>query len=75
MSGRSTSLNPATLRQIISHLDESIRLMEGGDRHTMTEIQIKSMLVVLRRQLHEYLAEQIDGTNGDHRHSTSPIRP
>jgi hypothetical protein len=57
MTDQFTSLPVAALKGIIAHLDESISLMDRHDgRLTLSEIQVKSMLTAVRRQLQEHLA-------------------
>lgn len=56
MTDQFTTLTPAGMRQIIENLDASIAVL---DRHrgkmTAQQIQIKSMLTTVRRQLEEQL--------------------
>jgi len=58
MTDQFTSLTPAAIRDIISHLDESIAVFgKYKGRMTASEIQVKSMLAALRRQLLEELGK------------------
>ena len=67
MTDRAASLNPAALREIIGHLDDSLKVMDSSDRHTLGEIKIKSMITALRRQLLEYLVQRINDDLRDQR--------
>jgi hypothetical protein len=60
MTDRASSLKPASLREIIDHLDDCLRIIARTDRHTISEIKIKSMLSALRRQMLEYLTQRIN---------------
>jgi hypothetical protein len=56
MTDQFTSLTPAAIRDIVVHLDESIAVFDKyKGRMTASEIQVKSMLAALRRQLLEQL--------------------
>ncbi len=59
MTDQFTSLTPAAIREIIAHIDESIAVFSKyTGRLTASEIQVKSMLTALRRQLLEQLDRQ-----------------
>ena len=56
MTDQFTSLTPAAIKDIVVHLDESIAVFDKyKGRMTATEIQVKSMLAALRRQMLEQL--------------------
>jgi hypothetical protein len=56
MTDQFTSLTPAAIKDIIVHLEESIAVFDKyKGRMTASEIQVKSMLAALRRQLLEQL--------------------
>jgi hypothetical protein len=56
MTDQFTSLTPAAIKDIIVHLEESIAVFDKyKGRMTASEIQVKSMLSALRRQLLEQL--------------------
>lgn len=56
MTDQFTSLTPAAIKDIIAHLEESIAVFDKyKGRMTASEIQVKSMLSALRRQLLEQL--------------------
>ncbi len=56
MTDQFASLSPTAIKDIIVHLDESIAVFEKyKGRLTASEIQVKSMLAALRRQLLEQL--------------------
>lgn len=64
MTDQFTSLPLTTIKDIISHIDESILLIEKHKqkgRITAAEIQIKSMLSAVRRQLVEHVNEREKG--------------
>lgn len=62
MTDQFTSLSPAAIKDIIAHLDESLAVFDKyKGRMTASEIQVKSMLAALRRQLLEQLAEKKKG--------------
>lgn len=61
MTDHFTSLSLAALKDIIAHVEESIALIEKHkDRRRLTasEIQIKSMLSAVRRQLQEHISDR-----------------
>ncbi|HWA25807.1 MAG TPA: hypothetical protein VG734_09110 [Lacunisphaera sp.] len=63
MTDQFTSLPVAALKDIVTHLDESIQLMENHKgRMSASEIQVKSMLSAVRRQLQEHIAAK-EGKN------------
>jgi hypothetical protein len=56
MTDQFTSLPLDALKDIVAHLDESISLMnKHNGRISATEIQVKSMLTAVRRQLQEHI--------------------
>ncbi len=56
MTDQFASLPLTALKDIIVHIDESISLMDGHKgRLTAQEIQAKSMLAAVRRQLLEHI--------------------
>jgi hypothetical protein len=56
MTDQFTSLPATALRDIVVHLEESISLMDKHKgRLTASEIQVKSMLAAMRRQLLEHI--------------------
>lgn len=58
MTDQFASLSPTALKEIIAHLDDSIVLFDKlKGRMTASEIQAKSMLAAVRRQLMEQLSE------------------
>ena len=59
MTDQFTSLTPTAIKEIIVHLDESIAVFDKyKGRMTASELQVKSMLTALRRQLAEQLTRQ-----------------
>jgi hypothetical protein len=59
MTDQFTSLTPAAIKEIITHIDESVAVFEKyKGRMSAPEIQVKSMLMAMRRQLIEQLAKQ-----------------
>lgn len=59
MTDQFTSLPLTALKDIIAHIDESIALIEKHKgRVTASEIQVKSMLSAVRRQLLEHVRER-----------------
>jgi len=59
MTDQFTSLTPAAIKDIVGHLDESIAVFDKyKGRMTASEIQVKSMLSALRRQLIEQLEKK-----------------
>jgi hypothetical protein len=59
MTDQFTSLPATALRDIVVHLEESISLMESHKgRLTASEIQVKSMLSAVRRQLLEHIRQK-----------------
>jgi hypothetical protein len=63
MTDQFTALSPVALRDIIAKIDESLAIFElHTDRLHATELQTKSMLVVLRARLVERLENHPDGT-------------
>ena len=59
MTDQFTSLPTAALKDIIVHIDESISLIEKHKgRITVSDIQVKSMLAAVRRQLLEHMRER-----------------
>lgn len=56
MTDQFTSLTPAAIKEIITHIDESVAVFaKYKGRMTASEIQVKSMLMALKRQLLEQL--------------------
>jgi hypothetical protein len=56
MTDQFTSLPLPALKDIVVHIDESILLMNSHNgRLTASEIQVKSMLAAVRRQLLEHI--------------------
>jgi len=65
MTDQFTSLPLAALKDIVGHLEESISLMDNyKDRGRMTasELQVKSMLSAVRRQLLEHIRAREEET-------------
>lgn len=59
MTDQFTSLSLTALKEIIAHIDESIALIDmNKGRRTASEIQVKSMLSAVRRQLLEHVNER-----------------
>ena len=59
MTDQFNSLTPAAIKEIIEHIEESISVFEKyKGRMTASELQVKSMLSALRRQLLEQLDQQ-----------------
>jgi hypothetical protein len=59
MTDQFTSLTPAAIKEIITHIDESIAVFEKyKGRISAPELQVKSMLMAMRRQLIEQLGRQ-----------------
>jgi hypothetical protein len=64
MTDQFNSLTPTAIREIIEHLDESIAVFaKYKGRMTASELQVKSMLSALRRQLLEQLEQQRNNEN------------
>lgn len=56
MTDQFTSLTPAAIREIMAHLDDSIEVFDKySGRLSAAELQVKSMLSAMRRQLFEQL--------------------
>jgi hypothetical protein len=59
MTDQFTSLTPAAIKEIIAHIDESVAVFEKyKGRMSAPELQVKSMLMAMRRQLIEQLSRQ-----------------
>lgn len=59
MTDQFTSLTPTAIKEIITHIDESIGVFEKyKGRMSAPELQVKSMLMAMRRQMIEQLARQ-----------------
>jgi hypothetical protein len=59
MTDQFTSLTPAAIKEIITHIDESVAVFEKyRGRMSAPELQVKSMLMAMRRQLIEQLGRQ-----------------
>jgi hypothetical protein len=59
MTDQFNSLTPAAIKEIIEHIEESIAVFaKYKGRMTASELQVKSMLSALRRQLLEQLDQQ-----------------
>lgn len=59
MTDQFTSLTPAAIKEIITHIDESVAVFgKYKGRLSAPELQVKSMLMAMRRQLIEQLARQ-----------------
>jgi hypothetical protein len=59
MTDQFTSLPLAALKDIVAHVEESISLIEKHKgRITASDIQVKSMLSAVRRQLVEHMKER-----------------
>ena len=59
MTDQFTSLTRAAIKEIITHIDESIAVFEKyKGRISAAELQVKSMLMATRRQLIEQLDRQ-----------------
>lgn len=59
MTDQFTSLTPAAIKEIIAHIDESVAVFEKyKGRISAPELQVKSMLMAMRRQLIEQLGRQ-----------------
>lgn len=66
MTDQITSLTPGVIKDIVTHLDESILLLDKySGRLTASEIQVKSMLSALRQQLLEHLHHRRKGDSHD----------
>ena len=62
MTDQFTSLTPAAIKEIISHIDQSVAVFEKyKGRISAPELQVKSMLMAMRRQLIEQLGRQEQG--------------
>jgi hypothetical protein len=62
MTDQFTSLTPTAIKEIISHIDQSIAVFEKyKGRISAPELQVKSMLMAMRRQLIEQLGRQDHG--------------
>jgi hypothetical protein len=62
MTDQFTSLTPTAIREIIAHIDESVAVFEKyKGRLSVPELQVKSMLMAMRRQLLEQLDKQGKG--------------
>lgn len=61
MTDQYTSLTSEAIKEIIAHIDKSLAVFEKyKGRMSVTEVQVKSMLITLRRQMIEQLHRQID---------------
>lgn len=61
MTDQFTSLNPAALRDIVGHLDESLAVLaRQPERLSAADLQIKKMLIALRARLVEKLENYPD---------------
>ena len=59
MTDQFTSLTPLAIREIVTHIDESIAVFDKyKGRMTASELQVKSMLTALRSQLLDQLQRQ-----------------
>jgi hypothetical protein len=59
MTDQFTSLTPAAIKEIITHIDESVAVFDKyKGRLSAPELQVKSMLMAMRRQLLEQLSRQ-----------------
>jgi hypothetical protein len=62
MTDRSSSLTPAAMRQILSHIDEAIRLLDRAARRpTPQQLQTRSILKSVRTEV----AGQLRSANGE----------
>ena len=62
MTDQFTSLTPTAIKEIIGHIDESVAVFEKyKGRMSAPELQVKSMLMAMRRQLIEQLNRQNEG--------------
>lgn len=60
MTDQFTSLTPAAIKEIITHIDESVAVFDKyRGRLSVPELQVKSMLMAMRRQLIEQLSRQV----------------
>lgn len=63
MTDQFTSLPVPALKDIIAHVDESISLIaKQKGRLTASDIQVKSMLSAVRRQLAEHIRKREEET-------------
>jgi hypothetical protein len=61
MTDQYTSLSPAALKDIITHIDQSLAILaRHRDRLNATESQIKKMLMALRAKLVDKLERHPD---------------
>lgn len=59
MTDQFTSLTSTAIKEIITHIDQSIAVFEKyKGRISAPELQVKSMLMAMRRQLVEQLGRQ-----------------
>lgn len=59
MTDQFTSLTPAAIKEIVDHIDESVAVFaKYKGRLSAPELQVKSMLMAMRRQLLEQLERQ-----------------
>lgn len=64
MTDQFTSLNSVAIKEIIAHIDNSLGVFEKYQgRMSVPEVQVKSMLTTLRRQMVEQLQRQIEREN------------
>lgn len=59
MTDQFTSLTSAAIKEIISHIDNSLSVFDKyKGRMSVAELQVKSMLTALRRQMLDQLRRQ-----------------
>lgn len=66
MTDQFTSLTTAAIKEIISHIDKSLAVFEKyRGRMSVPELQVKSMLTALRKQMVEQLQRQTEREGGE----------
>ncbi|HYC71970.1 MAG TPA: hypothetical protein VEB66_12230 [Opitutaceae bacterium] len=61
MTDQFTSLSSAAIKEILSHIDNSLSAFEKyKGRMSVPELQVKSMLTALRKQMAEQLQRQAE---------------
>jgi hypothetical protein len=61
MTDQFTSLTATAIKEIVAHIDNSLAVFEKyRGRMSVPEVQVKSMLTALRKQMLEQLQRQLD---------------
>lgn len=66
MTDQFTSLTSTAIKEIVAHIDNSLAVFEKYQgRMSVPEVQVKSMLTTLRKQMLEQLQRQLDRERGE----------